>query len=81
MCVCAGAARTEPGATVTDPDMLPTRPCHSNNGWSVHLCKDVCLASGFSRYDFAVPNAATGDMARCCCCPKGYRGACLEVKE
>ncbi|RLM78182.1 hypothetical protein C2845_PM12G20740 [Panicum miliaceum] len=79
--VAAGAARTEPGATVTDPDMLSTRPCHSNNGWSVHLCKDVCQASGFSRYDFALPNAATGDMARCCCCPKGYKNACLNVKE
>ncbi|OEL22176.1 hypothetical protein BAE44_0016805 [Dichanthelium oligosanthes] len=70
--VAAGAARTEPEGV--DPDMLTTRPCHSNNGWSGHLCRDVCQASGFSRYDFAVANMATGDMARCCCCPKGIDG-------
>jgi len=59
--VRAGAARTEL-ADSTDPDVEETRPCHSNSVWSGHLCRDVCQASGFNRYDFALPNAATGDQ-------------------
>ncbi|CAN6252382.1 unnamed protein product [Urochloa humidicola] len=77
--VAAGAARIEPAGDV-DPDSQTMRPCHSNNGWSGHLCKDVCQASGFSRYDYTLPNTATGALAQCCCCPKGYKGACLNVK-
>ncbi|CAL5020842.1 unnamed protein product [Urochloa decumbens] len=77
--VAAGAARLQQGDV--DPDSLTTRACHSNNGWSGHLCKDVCQASGFSRYDYTLPNTATGALAQCCCCPKGYKGACLNAKE
>ncbi|KAJ1280028.1 hypothetical protein BS78_04G200900 [Paspalum vaginatum] len=75
------AARTQPDPAGGDPRAQETRPCHSNNGWSGHLCKDVCEACGFSRYDFALPNTATGDMARCCCCPEGDKHACLHVKS
>ncbi|CAO2046645.1 unnamed protein product [Urochloa humidicola] len=77
--VAAGAARIEPAGDV-DPDSQTMRPCHSNNEWSGHLCKDVYQASGFSRYDYILPNTATGALAQCCCCPKGYKGACLNVK-
>ncbi|TVU29188.1 hypothetical protein EJB05_20745, partial [Eragrostis curvula] len=73
--VVAGAARTDPA----DPGMHATRPCHSNNGWSNHLCKDVCKASGFVAYDFRLPIATTGDEARCCCCPQNDMDACLEA--
>nr|TKW40390.1 hypothetical protein SEVIR_1G243200v2 [Setaria viridis] len=79
--VAAGAARIVPDTAMMDPDTLTTRPCHSNNGWSGHLCKDVCGASGFSRYDFTLANTATGSQSTCCCCPKGYKNACLNVKE
>ncbi|KAF8692878.1 hypothetical protein HU200_039235 [Digitaria exilis] len=78
--VAAGAARLVPEGDM-NPDMMSTRPCHSNNGWSSHLCKDVCKASGFSRYDFTVPNMVMGEMATCCCCPKGYKGLCPMVNE
>ncbi|KAF8768901.1 hypothetical protein HU200_007466 [Digitaria exilis] len=64
--VIARAARLVPEDDM-NPDMI-------NNGWSSHLCKDVCKASGFSRYDFTVPNMVMGEMATCCCCPKGYKG-------
>ncbi|RCV07362.1 hypothetical protein SETIT_1G238100v2 [Setaria italica] len=71
--VAAGAARTEPDAKAAE--ML--RRCHSDKGWSGRLCRYVCQASGFAGYDFAQPNAANGDLARCCCCPKDH--ACVQV--
>ncbi|CAL4886646.1 unnamed protein product [Urochloa decumbens] len=73
--IAAGAARTEPDAKAETTVRLL---CHSHNGWSDQLCRDVCQANGFSGYDFALASAATGNLARCCCCPKGK--ICIQVE-
>ncbi|KAL6634761.1 hypothetical protein ACP70R_027432 [Stipagrostis hirtigluma subsp. patula] len=79
--VAAGAARTTTTAPAPDSDDTPQdRPCHSHNGWSDHLCKDVCGASGFAAYEYTVPNAAVGGLARCCCCPIKGIGSCVSVQ-